>query len=345
MVRIWQRMPSLIFYLPYIPYIFFLAIRYRISPIRILFINPAFLFGGAFTYSKIYRLNLFKAVTDIVTSIPCNKGNVSQTLRKLTKRNIAFPLLIKPDNGLMSKGVSKVDDRESLEYILRHSPIDYIIQPYINEPLEFSILYYRIPGNEMGDILDICERQLPSVIGDGVSNIYQLIIQNKMYSEKEIHKFFKKEILTYIPTINEKKTLLVAANSKMGAKFLSANHLKTSKLVKYFNTLANEVDGFYYGKIDLKVKSIEDFIECNNLHIIEINGSVSEINSLFDSNISFPTMIKLLRQQFGIMFKIGSCIRAEINSYSLLATYEAFKKSKQKLNSMGEKVKIDKLNG
>ena len=44
------------------------------------------------------------------------------------------------------------------------------------------------------------------------------------------------------------------------------------------------MEGFYFGRFDMKVKSIEDLYEGKNIRIMEVNGTTSEPAHIYDPN-------------------------------------------------------------
>ena len=55
--------------------------------------------------------------------------------------------------------------------------------------------------------------------------------------------------------------------------FINSNHLITPALSASFDRISKQIDGFYFGRFDLRVKTIED-LEAGNIQILELNGCV-----------------------------------------------------------------------
>src|SRR5205814_1632283 len=88
---------------------------------------------------------------------------------------IDLPFILKPDIGQRGYGVKLVRNiRDTLPYLQRvDAPV--IVQRYVPGPHEVGIFYYRFPDQERGCIFAITEKIFPSITGDGVLTIAQLI--------------------------------------------------------------------------------------------------------------------------------------------------------------------------
>ena len=80
----------------------------------------------------------------------------------------------------------------------------------------------------------------------------------------------------------EKRILEPIGNHCRGTKFLDDNHLINSQIDKIFDKIALPIDGFHFGRFDMKVKSIEDLYEGKNIRIMELNGVSSEPGHIYD---------------------------------------------------------------
>ena len=57
----------------------------------------------------------------------------------------------------------------------RRMTLDYLIQEFVDYPLEVSVFYYRFPGAAKGHITGFIKKECLSVTGDGTSTLLQLI--------------------------------------------------------------------------------------------------------------------------------------------------------------------------
>ena len=63
--------------------------------------------------------------------------------------------------------------------------------------------------------------------------------------------------------------------------------------------------GFYYGRIDLKAKSLEDF-QNGNFVILEINGANSEATHIYDPNFNLIKAYKEVIKHLNYQHKIAT---------------------------------------
>ena len=73
-------------------------------------------------------------------------------------------------------------------------------------------------------------------------------------------------------------------NHCRGTTFYDAHHLINDKLNQVFDKIALEIHGFYYGRFDIKVPSLEDLYHGKNIIIFELNGVSSEVAHVYDPN-------------------------------------------------------------
>ena len=100
-------------------------------------------FGGAFLSSKNKALqNIPKEW--VPKTLLVNPGEDFSIINKgLKKEKIKFPLIVKPDMGERGKGVEIIPKLSDLENLIASLPKEpYLIQEYIEYPLELGILFY-----------------------------------------------------------------------------------------------------------------------------------------------------------------------------------------------------------
>ena len=64
------------------------------------------------------------------------------------------------------------------------------------------------------------------------------------------------------------------------------NYLINEKLNEVFDKICIPINGFYYGRFDLKVKGIEDLYRGENIRIMELNGASSEPGHIYDPSLT-----------------------------------------------------------
>ena len=278
----WEYWPSKAFYYPIIPQILWLMLRAR----HLCFFtaaNPGIYTGGMGLESKYdtilkiperYRPRalLFQAGESLI-SLPS----------RLQAEGIRFPLIAKPDLGFRGLLVKKIDDQEALDTYLQRYPIDFIIQEYINLPEEVGILYYRMPGEAQGKVTSITTKEFLHVTGDGSSTVEELI-RNKPRALLQMKRIRTNDpkILAQAPGVGERVSLGIVGNHAKGARFINSNHLIDDAICQNFDRISQEIDGFYYGRFDIKCQNLDALYTGEGMKIIEINGTCSEPTHIYD---------------------------------------------------------------
>lgn len=93
--------------------------------------------------------------------------------------------------------------------------------------------------------------------------------------------------LTEIIPAGVEKCIVPFGNHNRGALFLSRNEFISDKLEKVFNDLLNNIDGFYFGRLDIRFNTFEELEQGKNFSIIELNGAISEPTHIYDPKHSF----------------------------------------------------------
>ena len=81
-------------------------------------------------------------------------------------------------------------------------------------------------------------------------------------------------------------------NHCRGTTFLNGNNLINRELEHVFDQIAGSIEGFYYGRFDVKVSSLDDLYAGKNIKILELNGVSSEPAHIYDPD---NTLIKAYR--------------------------------------------------
>lgn len=258
--------------------------------------------GGFFGESKIDILNQIPA--DYCPKTIYIKKNNSIDIVK--KNNIQFPLIAKPDIGERGFKVEKINNDNELEKYHDKACYEYILQEFINYPIELGVLFYRLPNEESGFVTSVVIKEFMTVTGDGKSSILELM--NQSTRARFQIKSMKEKLGAKIDTILLKdETLLLEpiGNHCRGTGFINGNYLINEKLHVVFNDIAKNMNGFYYGRFDLKVKSIDDLYEGKNIKIMELNGASSEPGHIYDSCYGLANAYRNLMFHWNILAEIS----------------------------------------
>lgn len=271
----YEYWPFQLLFFPSVFYWLILAIRAR-TLVYFTATNPAIELGGFFGESKMNILNNVNDKYKPQTILVDATISADDILQNITAKGISFPFICKPDKGEMGFMVKKINDSLELEEYLTFCPGKILVQEFVDYTLELGILYYRYPNGKSG-ITSIVEKEFMSVEGDGQSTVEELMKQ-KDRSRFQINRFRieKKAILSVVPLSGQKLLLEPVGNHCKGTRFINGENLINEKLVTVFDEIASTMNGFYFGRFDLKVKSLDDLYQGKNIKILEVNGTTSE---------------------------------------------------------------------
>jgi len=217
---------------------------------------------------------------------------------------LAFPCIAKPDIGGRGRKIKTIHSySELLDY---HQSVqeDYMIQEIIPYELELGIFYIRMPWQSKGEIVSISKKEFLEVVGDGKSTVKQLMTRNYRAS-LQIERLHNIINMDEIVPNNEHLLLEPIGNHCRGTIFRDHGHLITPTLTAVFDKICAQIDGFYYGRFDLRVKSIEDLMQGNHIQIMELNGLTSDPAHIFDPNARLRDALKIQLSNCTKSYKIA----------------------------------------
>lgn len=282
----YEYWPFWLFFLPLVPYWLFLAIKHR-SLTFFTLANPVIPHGGVFGESKSDILNKIDSEY-LPGAIYCNADvGFEDVLVQLSAQKMEFPLVAKPDVGERGVQVEKLVDLQALKEYIQNTEADFIIQEFIDYPIELGVLYFRTPLSEQSGITSIVQKEFLKVEGDGRSTVLELINKNER-AKLQLTLLREKWGLTLDRVLEPEEVLLLQpiGNHCLGTKFLSANELIDDGLVKIFDKISEAIDGFHYGRFDLKVRSLDSLKKGKDILIMELNGVTSEPGHIYDPKLN-----------------------------------------------------------
>ncbi|MBP6824489.1 MAG: carboxylate--amine ligase, partial [Acidobacteria bacterium] len=219
---------------------------------------------------------------------------------------LAFPIVLKPDAGQRGSGVGIIHSEAELESYFHQSNVDTLIQEFLPGE-EFGVFYYRYPNRPTGTIFAITEKRFPTVVGDGISTLEQLILNDsravcmaKFLLDKHADRLWEK------PAAGEIFNLVDLGTHCRGAIFLDGGWVESAELETTIDLICQPFDGFYFGRFDIRTPSVEDFRLGRNFKVIELNGVTSEATSIYDPKNSVFAAYRILFKQWRIAFEIGA---------------------------------------
>jgi hypothetical protein len=216
---------------------------------------------------------------------------------------INFPLIAKPDRGGRGWCVKKINSIDELSEYKEKMNVAFLIQRYVHYPIELSIFYYRNPTTNKGVITSVTRKKMLSIIGDGYSTIDELIQYNDrsflQYNKlKEQNKIDFNKILQK----GEEEIIVPYGNHVLGATFFDYAHIVDEQLTNTIDTISKKIDGFYYGRYDLRCNSIDELKKGKNFSILELNGAGAEPAHIYEPGFPFLKGQAVIFNHFNMMY-------------------------------------------
>ena len=267
--------------------------------------NPTLTFGGFCGESK---REMYEQLPPAIypTSIYITPSqSFDEVQEQVELKKFTFPLAVKPNVGLMGFMFRKIDNHEQLKSYHSILPVDYIIQDYINYPLEVSVFYYRYPNERQGTITGFLKKEYLEVEGDGKSTLWELILRYPRveFRLNEMRLKHEKKLNNVIP-VGENFYLSYALNLSRGGKLVSLASEKDERLLKIFDDLSHSTN-FYFGRYDIKCMSVEELKNGKNFKILEYNGSGAEPHHVYGDGNTLMKACKILASHWAVLYRIS----------------------------------------
>ena len=304
--------PAWVNYLPVYPYYLYLSARAR-SLFFFSAANPSIETGGMTGESKIAIMDLIADEYKPKSLLIKEGASAEFVVELLKKEAINYPIVLKPDIGERGLLVSKVGDEATLRQKLAENPINLIIQPFITYDEEYAIMYYRYPDQQEGKITSITKKEFLSVVGNGKNTLQELIWQQSraILQWKKLKVKYANRLTEVLPK-SKKLELVSIGNHSTGTMFIDANHINDKQLERVFDKIALGMEGVYFGRFDLKCRSIADMKAGKTIQIVEFNGVGAEPTHIYDPNCSLWECYRALLNHWSIMYKIGIAVHHQL---------------------------------
>jgi hypothetical protein len=313
--------PSQLIYLPVVAQWLGLSVKYRSLSLPLI-ANPTIPLAGMVGESKSGILGLAGSYAQsfiapwIVFTKNTNsiKAQVDAALNGLQQANIRFPIVAKPDQGCRGAGVWKVNDAQRLAEYIRQFPNhhSFILQQLSSYQPEVGIFYIRMPNQSKGKIISITLKYQPFIVGNGKHTVRELILQDERAAKLTTVYFARLHTrLDDILPMDEVLQLAFAGNHCRGSLFRNGNAYITPALTHALDKVLADVDGFYYGRLDVRFSDIDALMQGKNFDIIEINGAASEATHIWDPDTRLHEVYEALFLQYRTLFAIGDQLRQQ----------------------------------
>lgn len=218
-----------------------------------------------------------------------------------------YPLVVKPDVAAGGYLFRRINSEERLKEYHTYIDVDYIMQEWVDYPLELGVFYYRMPDVSKGVISGMLLKEQPEVTGNGVSTLSELIAQHRILRlNYDTISARHRERMELILPAGEKFVLSHASNRSQGARLQNLNHEIDDALCGIFDEISLHSRHFFYGRYDIKCKSIEDLREGKNFFILEYNGAGAGIQHVYGNNYSLFRACKMIVQHWEKLYRISA---------------------------------------
>ena len=215
-----------------------------------------------------------------------------------------YPVVVKPDDGQRGESVVIARNEDQLRGALLGTQHDIIVQKYARGE-EFGVFFIKEPGKK-GFIFSITHKVRPTVTGDGERSLEQLILDDERANLMARFLLDKHaDELNTTPANGEKYRIVDLGTHCRGALFKDGNKYKTPALEEAVDKILDRSKGLYFGRFDICVPNIDQFMAGKNLQILEMNGVTSEATHIYDPDFSLIEGWKVLCQQWGHAFEVG----------------------------------------
>jgi hypothetical protein len=268
--------------------------------------NPTLIFGGFEAGGKMEMYQQLPDGSYPKTILVTSSQTIDNIKKEINANGFDYPFVAKPDEAMQGVLFRVIETEEELIKYHNIVGVNYIIQTFIDLPMEFSVFYIRYPGETNGKVTGFILKDYLHVTGDGKKTVKQLVNEHPkaMHRLTEMKKKHEAN-WSSIPKGGENYYLSVAGNHNRGAKFINLHKEIDQRLHDVFDRLNNKSKNFFYGRYDLKCTSLEDLKNGKNIIIIEYNGAGAEPNHIYDCGMSYGKALKVIAAHWRDMYRIG----------------------------------------
>ena len=240
------------------------------------------------------------------------EGLAQLALRQARDAGIDFPLVAKPDIGCRGAGVRLLRDADELVTYLADFPhgADAILQQFVDWQGEAGLFFIRDPAAGPGRLYSITLKSAPTLIGDGVRSVRELMQQDARVSRlAKLYTQRHQQRLDDVLAGGEELPLVFAGSHCQGSVFRDGREHITPALTKALEGIFADLDGIYYSRVDVRYKDLQSLRAGRDFRIIEINGAASEAAHIWDSRSTLRELYRTLFFQYRTLFRLGAAER------------------------------------
>lgn len=306
----WEFWPMSIFYLPIVGYLVWLTLRHRgFLPLSC---NPGLPMSGLVGEKKANTLGQLQdagssnvALFRLLAIDDSVEERAKQVTAFMQAHDLSYPIVMKPDFGQRGQQVSVVRTADDMFSYLRSASGDVLVQQHI-EGEEFGLFYMRLPNETKGTVFSITEKTFPVLVGDGISSLEKLILEQDRthYMARYLLALHQERLDLVLAEGASFKVVEIGSHCR-GSVFLDGNQHRTDALIAKVDEISADIEGFYFGRYDIRVPSVDDLQAGDNIKVLEVNGLTSESTNIYDPSYSVFDAYRILFKQWRLAFAIG----------------------------------------
>jgi hypothetical protein len=268
--------------------------------------DPTLTFGGFEGEGKKEMYEQLPEGTYPKTTYISPGASFEAVLQQVADAGFNYPYIVKPNVGMMGFMFRKISNEEQLRLYHQTIPIDYLVQELVDYPLEVSAFYFRMPNETKGTISGFLQKEPAYIIGDGQSSIEMLMQQHEGIKYK-LDQLMEKQAghKDQVLAAGEKYYLSLASNRNQGGKLMGIDHEIDERLESLFDSFSNYSGKLYYGRYDIKCKSIEEFKQGKNFSILEFNGTGAGTQHIYANDYNLFQAMGIILKHWKMMYKIA----------------------------------------
>lgn len=301
-IRHFEYWPFWFFYLPVFAIWPWLALRSR-SLVFFTNVNPFIPLGGSIEESKSQILALLPQ-EDVPEWSKVDPSGVLPTPKH-------WPVVAKPDVGERGDHVEILENESQLRTYARRLARAFIVQTYVSDPFEAGVMVIRDPITGKVDVTSIVTKGFLTITGDGESTLAQLVRRlpraSFQWDRLRTHLGDEQRVLRR----GEALVLEKIGNHCRGTTFIDGNHLWTLEVQAKIESMVGQIQGFYFGRFDLKAPSERDFSRGAGWRILELNGAFSEPGHIYDPGNSLISAWRDLVRHWVRLSDVSRALRSK----------------------------------
>ena len=305
--------PGWLFYAPVVAQWIWLGLRYGDMSLPTA-ANPTIETGGLCGESKSAILGLAgPAAREWIAPYVTFHAGRGDPVAMARDASLGWPAVLKPDIGCNGTGVRFVADEAALVAAIATFPpgTHLLLQRYVTQPGEAGLFYIRHPHETVGRLTSLTLKVQPSVIGDGRSTVEALVHADPRAGLVP-HLYLPRLAarLAEVPSAGEVVPLVFTGNHCKGSIFLNGADRITPALTRQVDEIARDIQGFHFGRIDVRFGSEAALRLGRDFTIIEVNGAGSEATHIWDARCTLRAAYAAQFTHYRAAWEIGRANRA-----------------------------------